>query len=125
MVPSRAGFTLVEVLVAVVILAIGSLMLAAGALFTTRELVRTRGQTAAGAVAQAKVDELRTLAASTTPPCTSVSFASSGSSTVAGGITMSWVVSPSGGQRTIRVITNYKLGRGKTRTDTLTTLVGC
>jgi prepilin-type N-terminal cleavage/methylation domain-containing protein len=121
----RGGFTLIEVLISIVVLAIGSLMLAAGSLFVTRELVRTRGQTAAGAVAQSKADELRAFAASTTPACTSPNFSGSGSSTVVSGVTLSWTVSPSGGQRTVRVITSYKLGRGRTRTDTLTTFVGC
>ena len=36
------GFSLVEVLVAVVILSIGTLMLAGGSLFVTRDLVRRR-----------------------------------------------------------------------------------
>ena len=122
---TRAGFSLVEVLVAIVVLAIGTLMLAGGSLFVTRELVRTKGQTSAQALAQSKSDELRGWAAATSPNCTSSSFASSSSSSVVNGITMSWTVSTAGSQRTVQVMTNYKLGRNRTRTDTLTSFVGC
>jgi prepilin-type N-terminal cleavage/methylation domain-containing protein len=121
---SQRGFTLVEVLVSVVILAIGSLMLAGGSLFVTRELVRTRGQTAAQAMAQAKNDELRSLAASTNPACTSSNFVS-GSASAYNGVTMSWSVTGTGIQRTVAVISSYKLGRNKTHTDTLTSFVSC
>jgi prepilin-type N-terminal cleavage/methylation domain-containing protein len=123
-VKNRDGFTLVEVLVSVVILAIGSLMLASGSLFVTRELVRTRGQTAAQAMAQAKSDELRALAASTNPACASASFIG-GSAAATNGVTMSWSITGSGSQRTVAVISSYKLGRNKTHTDTLTSFVPC
>jgi prepilin-type N-terminal cleavage/methylation domain-containing protein len=122
---NRGGFSLVEVLVAIVVLAIGSLMLAGGSLFVTRELVRTKGQTSAQATAQSKSDELRSWAASTSPNCTSSNFASSGSPTVVGPVTMTWTVSTGGSQRTVRVFTSYKLGRNRTKTDTLTSFVGC
>jgi prepilin-type N-terminal cleavage/methylation domain-containing protein len=121
----RDGFTLVEVIVAIVILAIGSLMLAGGSLFVTRELVRTKGQTSAQALAQSKSDELRAWAASTSPMCGNSNFVSSSTSTVSGPITLSWTVQTSGSQRTVRVFTTYKLGRNRTKTDTLTSFVAC
>ena len=119
------GFSLVEVLVSVVILSIGTLMLAGGSLFVTRDLVRARGQTDAAALAQSKADELRALAASTASVCTATGFASSSSASTVGKLTLSWVVPTSGSQRVVRVITSYKVGRNRTHTDTLATAVPC
>ena len=119
------GFSLVEVLVAVVILSIGTLMLAGGSLFITRDLVRARGRTDAAALAQSKADELRALAASTASVCTATEFASSSSASTVGKITLSWVVPTSGSQRVVRVITSYQVGRNRTHTDTLATSVPC
>ena len=119
------GFSLVEVLVAVVILSIGTLMLAGGSLFVTRDLVVARGRTAAAAIAQSKADELRALAASTSTPCTATGFASSSSASTVGKVTLSWVVPTSGSQRVVRVITSFKAGRSRTQADTLYTSIPC
>lgn len=122
---AEGGFTLVEVLVAVVILAVGSLVLAAGLLFVTRDLGRSRLQGIAGNMAQAKLDELRTLALSTAPACGAAAFSSSGSPVSANRVSMSWVVPISGSNRTVRVITWYQLAAGRTRVDTLAGGIGC
>ena len=71
---SERGFTLVELLVAIVVLATGVLALAGGSLFVTRDLYRSRMATLAGGQAQAKADELLTYATATSPRCTSTSF---------------------------------------------------
>jgi hypothetical protein len=112
-------------LVAVVVLALGTLMIAGGSLFVTRDLVRTRSGTAALGLASSKAEELRATAASTHPSCTAAAFASSASPTIINGVTLSWEVPTSGPQRTILVISRYQYGRGMSHTDTLTTYIGC
>jgi prepilin-type N-terminal cleavage/methylation domain-containing protein len=119
------GFTIIELLVAVVVLSLGTLLIAGGSLFITRDLVRTRMGTAALGQAASKAEELRATAASTSPGCTAAAFTSSSSATTTAGVTLSWVVPNSGAQRTILVITSYGYGRGKTHTDTLSSYVQC
>jgi prepilin-type N-terminal cleavage/methylation domain-containing protein len=121
----EGGFTLVEVLVAVAVLSIGSLVLAGGLLFVTRDLTRSRLQSVASNMAQAKLDELRTRAMATSPYCLAGGFSSSAAAVTANRVTMSWVVPTSGASRTIRVITSYRLAAGRARADTLAGSVSC
>jgi type II secretory pathway pseudopilin PulG len=88
--------TIVETLVAIVILAIGLLMLAGGSLVVTRNLTSSRLDMVANARAEAQLDELRAIAASTVPRCTSVDFATSAAPLTAGAITWSWRVEAAG-----------------------------
>lgn len=118
------GFSLIEVLVAVVILSIGTLMLAGGSVFVTRDLVRSRQSTAAASMAQAKLDELRARAASVSG-CGSSQFTSSTSTVTYSGVSMRWIVPTSGANRTVQVITSYSLGRGRTKADTLAVNIAC
>lgn len=121
----QEGFSIVEVLVAVVILSIGMLVLAGGSLFVTRDLVRSRQGSVAAAMAQARLDDLKVRAMSTTPMCLSPLFTSSTAPATTNGVTIQWTVPTSGSSRTIRVITSYQLGRGRVRTDTLAGQVAC
>ncbi len=121
----RRGFTLIETLVAVVILGIGVLAMAATSGAITTTLVGSRGATQATQLANLRIEQLRVLSRSTATPCTAPGFASSGAPVVTQGITVSWVVQPTGVSRRVRVITTYSLGRGRTRTDTLITLISC
>jgi prepilin-type N-terminal cleavage/methylation domain-containing protein len=121
----RRGFTLVEVLVAVVILAIGMMALAASTGAITRTLFVGRKATQAAQVANLAMDRLRAASSSTSPGCTSVNFASSASASTQQGVTLTWVVPASGLLRTVRVMVNYPIGRGLTKTDTLASSVAC
>jgi len=121
----RGGFTLIETLVAIVILGIGLLAMAATSGAITTTLVGSRGATQATQLANLRMEQLRAVSRSTAIPCTAVGFASSGAAIVTQGVTVSWVVPVSGASRRVRVITTYGLGRGRTRTDTLITLIGC
>lgn len=125
MTSGRSGFTLIETLVAIVILGIGLLAMAATSGAITTTLVGSRGATQATQLANLRMEQLRALSRSTTIPCSAVGFASSGAPIVTQGVTVSWVVPVSGASRRVRVITTYGLGRGRTRTDTLITLIGC
>jgi len=122
---NRSGFTLVEMLVAVVILAVGLLALAGSTGIITRTLHGSRIATQAVQQAQQRIDILRAAARSTPTPCSSPSFASSAGVQLNQGVSMTWSVPPSGGLRTVRVITSYSLGRGRTKVDTLSTNIDC
>jgi prepilin-type N-terminal cleavage/methylation domain-containing protein len=121
----RTGFSLVEMMVALVILTVGVLLLAGGSVFVTRDLLRSRQATLAVALAQARLDDLRARAASTSPPCLSGEFASSAAPALVDGVTLSWTVEQAGNLRWIRVVASYPLGAGRVRADTLLGSVGC
>jgi prepilin-type N-terminal cleavage/methylation domain-containing protein len=122
---SERGLTLIEILVAIVILGIGLLVLAGGSVAVTQNLTGSGLSSVASARAQAKLDELRSIGASTSPWCGSANFAGSAAPQTFGKITLSWTITASGAERIVRVITAYQLPGGKTRTDTLRGIVGC
>jgi prepilin-type N-terminal cleavage/methylation domain-containing protein len=123
---AERGFTLVEILVAIVVLGIGLLVLAGGSVAVTQSLTGSGLASVASARAQGKLDELRSIAASTNPWCGSANFAGSAAPQTFGKLTLSWTINPSSGaERIVRVITSYSLPAGKTRTDTLRGIVGC
>jgi len=122
---SERGFSLVELLVAVVILATGSLILVSGSLFVTRDLFRSRQSTVAAAAVQARLDRLRVAAMSTATPCGSSQFSSSAFPDTVGNVSIQWVVPATGALRNVRVISSYKLNNGRTRTDTIVGGIAC
>ena len=122
---SERGLTLVELMVAIVILGIGLMLLAGGSLVVTRDLVRSNRSTLATGQAQAKLDELMVLAASTTTRCSSANFASSTAAVTLNNVTLSWVVPVSGTQRMVNIITTYKLPVNGSHADTLRAMIGC
>jgi prepilin-type N-terminal cleavage/methylation domain-containing protein len=121
----RRGFTVIELVVAVVILTVGLLALAAGTAIITRTLANSRRATEAVQLAARRIDNLRAAAASTTPRCTAPTFTSSPGPIVTQGITQTWVVPPNGALRVVRAIVTYPVGRGRTKTDTLATNIPC
>lgn len=120
---SSSGLTLVEVLVAVVVLAIGIVALAGGSALVTRMIGRGKVETRAAQTASRRVEMLRLAAYSTTPRCTSPAFASGGP-VLDGGVSESWVVSAAGRVRRVRVTVTYLTVRGP-RSASLETGIGC
>lgn len=120
---SRAGLSLIEVMVAIVILAVGILALAAGSGAVTRTLSGARQATIATQLATLQLDQLRAAAGSTTPRCINGAFASGGP-VIRQNVTMNWQVTGTI-RRDVRVIFTYPLGGGASRTDTLATIVPC
>ena len=120
---ARSGFTLVEVLVAVVMLAIGIVAMAGTSGVVTRMIGRGKIDTRAVQAASQRLENLRLAAYSTTPRCTAAGFASGGPAT-ANSVTTSWVVPNAGATRTVTVSMSYATPRG-TRTETLTTIIEC
>ena len=122
---NRSGFTIVELLVAVIVLAVGLLALGAGLGTVTRTLHGSRITTEANQLATRRMDRLRAASRESAIPCTATSFSSSAAAVTTNGVTLTWVVPGSGTLRTVRVIASYPMGRNKTRVDTLATNISC
>ena len=123
--PARRGFTLAEVIVAIVLLTVGVMALVGSSAMVSRMIGKGRGATVAVQVATARIERLRRIAASTIPRCVSPEFASD--STTTGGVSERWVIAPGGGaglSRRVSVILAYRDPRGPVR-DTLETIVLC
>lgn len=109
--PSRSGLTLVEILIAVVILGVGLVALAGSSAMVTRMIGLGKTETRAALTASRRVEMLRSAARSTTPPCVAPSF-SSGGPVSEDGVTQQWVVPPAGAVRRVRVTVDYPTVRG-------------
>ena len=119
----RSGLTLVEILVAVIVLAVGVVALAGSSGMITRMIGRGKAETHAAEAASRRIEILRQAASSTSPRCTATDFASGGP-VLLDGITESWVVSPSGKIRQVRVTVTYLTVRGS-RSAVLETGIEC
>ena len=121
---SRSGFTLVEVLIAVTVLAVGVIAMAGSAAAVTRMIGRGKIDTRATQLATERLETLRRAALFTTPRCTGLP--GSGSQSPADNITLAWTVavSASGTGRDVSVRATYATPRGP-RTDTLITYIEC
>lgn len=121
---NRSGFTLIEVMVAIVILTVGVLGLISTSALVTRMIGRGNMTTKATQLAQTRLEILRQQALSTTPSCSAVS---SGTATNASGISEAWTVTTPAGTTNLRqfsVTVTYPISGG-TRTATMTTQVRC
>jgi prepilin-type N-terminal cleavage/methylation domain-containing protein len=123
------GFTLIEVMLAVVLLTIGVMALVGSSALVSRMIGKGKESTFAVQVATARFEQLRTIAASTATPCSAAGFAS-GTATGSyanGGVSEAWTVGPAaatGTGRDVTVFVTYRNNRG-TVTDTLTTTFLC
>ena len=122
---NRSGFTIIEMLIAITILSVGMLALGAGLGKVTQTLSTSRLTTEANQLMTRRMDRLRAASRSTLAPCTAGSFTSSGSEIVSNGVSIEWVVPPSGALRRVLIIATYSLGHNKDRVDTLATNISC
>ncbi|HZN98237.1 MAG TPA: prepilin-type N-terminal cleavage/methylation domain-containing protein, partial [Gemmatimonadales bacterium] len=106
-----SGFTLVEVLVALVVLALGVLALTGSSAVINRMIGRGKIETHAAMAAARRMEVLRRVAGSTTPRCSASEF-TSGGPTLEDGLLASWTVPPSGSLRRVRVSVSYLTLRG-------------
>jgi prepilin-type N-terminal cleavage/methylation domain-containing protein len=120
---SSSGLTLVEVLVAIVVLGIGIVALAGGSSMVTRMIARGKVETHAAQMASRRMEALRLAAGSSSPRCTAAAFASGGPA-IHDGITESWVVPTAGKLRLVRVTVTYLTVRGP-RSAALETGIEC
>lgn len=123
---NSSGFTLVEVLVAVVMLSVGVLAMASSSAMVTRMIDRGKMETRAAQAGGRRLEALRLAAYSTTPRCTAGTFVSGGPLT-ADGITETWTVGAVAGAATLRALTVevvHRTVRGM-HNDTLRSIVEC
>lgn len=119
----RSGLTLIEVLIAIIVLGVGVAVLASSSGSMMRMLGRGNVETQAAHAASSRMENLRLAAYGTRLPCTGPAFASGGP-IVTGVMTESWVVPPSGKVRRVRVTVTYLTPRGP-RTAGLETVIAC
>jgi prepilin-type N-terminal cleavage/methylation domain-containing protein len=120
---STSGFTLVEVLVSIVVLAIGIVALAGSSAVVTRMIGRGKVETRVAQAASSRIEALRLAAYSTSPRCTAAAFAAGGPVTT-NGLTESWTVPVAGKVRAVQVDVTYPTVRGP-RTVSLQTRIEC
>ena len=101
----QGGFTLVELIVALLLLSIGLLGLAGSATVVTRLMGAGSQLTIAAAVAESRIEALAA------EPCVSTT----GGPVTTRGITESWTVSGTGQTRTVRDSLSYVVARGGPR----------
>ncbi len=121
--PGRAGFTLVEALVAVIVLGVGITALVSASASITRMIGRGKMETRAAVAASGRIEALRSAASATSPRCDDPAF-SSGGPVLAGGVAEKWEVAASGRIRPVRVTVTYLTVRGL-RTVSLGTRITC
>ena len=111
----RAGFTLVELLVAMMVFAVGMLGLAATAASVTKMMGGAKRQTIAATVAQSRLEKLRS------SPCTSLV---SGTDTVRG-VASTWTVTAAARSVTINETVSWRAARNTTRSKVYQTTLSC
>lgn len=113
---NRRGFTVVEVVVAIIILSVGLLSLTATAASVTRMVAQGQRYNRASAMANERFEILRAQTCA----------AMVGGSAIAGSYSTTWTVTPVSGGRgnEIAVAVISPTGRG-TRTDSFTTTIPC
>jgi prepilin-type N-terminal cleavage/methylation domain-containing protein len=120
---STSGFTIVEVLVAIIVLSIGLIALVGSSAMVTRMIGRGKVETRVAQAASQRIEALRLAAYSTSPRCTAGAFANGGPIT-SNGLTESWTVPAAGKVRNVQVNITYRTVRG-TRTANLQTRIEC
>lgn len=118
---SRRGFTIIEVMVAVLVLSVGVLSLLKTSAGVSRMTYRGRGSSRATQYAESRLETLRRQAYATSPQCTALA---GGTGTQPGGLTETWTVATSGTTRTLNASVTYSRNGG-TSTVTVTTIIRC
>lgn len=119
----RLGFTLIEVLVAVLVLGVGIVALVGSSATVTRMIGRGKVETRAAQAASGRMETLRLAAYASSPPCSDPGFVSGGP-VLSGSMTESWRVATTGRVRKVRVTVTYLTIRGL-REATLETALTC
>jgi prepilin-type N-terminal cleavage/methylation domain-containing protein len=120
---SDAGFTLVEVLIAVMVLGIGITALVGSSAMTTRMISRGQMATRAAQVAQQRLETLRLQAYSTTPHCTALANGNTTNNPLK--VNETWTVTANGTRRDLNVTVTWKAARGKTLSSVITSSISC
>jgi prepilin-type N-terminal cleavage/methylation domain-containing protein len=118
---STGGFTLAEVLVAILILSVGLLAIAANSGSVYRMLGYGQRSTAAANVATSRMDWLRREANRTSPRCSALV---SGADTLPMGVVEVWTITGTGWRRAVLLVVTSPSGRGLT-VDSLYSVLEC
>ena len=122
-VEGRSAFSLVEVLLAMIVLTVGILALAGSAALTSRMIGRAAQATRVGGAAAARLEWLRQVAWSTEPACTAAEWRSD--STGGSGLSEGWeLLDATGPVRRVRLVLRSRRPGGIS-TDTVVTAVFC
>ena len=121
---NRQGFTMAEVMIAMVMLSVGVMALVGSSAAVTRMVGRGRNDTMAGQVATARLERLRQLAASTATPCTHADWKTD--SAWSGRVRERWEIinGTTANFDSVRIIVRYQVARG-TKVDTVMTSILC
>jgi prepilin-type N-terminal cleavage/methylation domain-containing protein len=121
---SEQGFTIIEILLAVVVLSVGVMALVGSSALATRMIGRGSMTSQVAQVASARAELLRTYAAQTSPGCTNGNIAN-GSATTSR-ISESWTVGGAAGDATrdVTMTFTYKVPGG-TRSDVMMITLYC
>lgn len=114
-VKARAGFTLIEVMVAIMILSVGLLALASTSAVVIRQMGSAGRMGVAASVAQSRTERLRLA------PCT---VSSSGSATTRG-VSESWTVTPQIRSARIDITVTYNSQGTNTRSQSYRSTIPC
>ena len=120
----RAGFTIVEIVVAIMVTAVGLLALAGTAALVTRMLARGRRAEVAALFAQQRLERARVAACApdSTGRVPGAEVLRRGGAAAARN---TWSFANVAGAIRIRVVTEYSVAPGRARADTLETRVAC
>ena len=121
---SERGFTLVEVMVAVILLGVGVMALVSSSAMATRMIGRGKESTMASQVGSAQIETLRRLAASTATSCTAATFKTDSLTDATSHVKAKWVVPNAGTARSVKVILTYR-GGSRQVVDTMLTTIYC
>ncbi len=122
---NQFGSSLVELLLAIVVLGVGVGALVGSSALVTRQVGRGRMITIANEVATRRLEMLRLAARPAGGgACTQAAFTSSAAPVTGRGVTESWTVSGAGLRRAVAVTVAYPSARG-TSSFTLRSAVGC
>ncbi len=113
---NRTGFTIIEVIVAILILTVGLVALASTAGLVTRMIGQSKRFEAAAELAAERIELIR---ADTACPSLGSGSATSGANTVA------WSVTSFGRGEQIQVIVTWPVSAGNSRADTFNAFYSC
>jgi hypothetical protein len=120
---SSRAVTVVEVLVAVMVLTVGVMALVGGFAGMSRMIGQGGRATIAAQVAAGRLEELSRIAHSTSPPCTAADWRSDSASQ--SGIAQRWqVLDPAGWARRVQLVVSYRTP-ARVVTDTAMTALLC
>jgi general secretion pathway protein I len=121
---SEQGFTIIEIMLAVIVLSVGVMALVGSSALATRMIGRGSMSTRVAQVANARAELLRAYAAQTSPGCTNAKVASGNA--VTDGITETWTLGGNPGDftRDVTMTFTYRVPRG-TRSDVMVITLYC